>query len=106
MKCVNSVLALVLQLAFLVSFNTVNGQTTPEARVTVIRAGRVFDSERGAFLPARDIIVRNNLIETVGENLAVPTGARVIDLRPVQDFGVIERVRFVMKNGTIYVGGQ
>lgn len=49
--------------------------------VTVIRAGRVFDSENGTFLPARDIIVRSNLIESVGENLTVPAGARVIDLR-------------------------
>ena len=49
--------------------------------VVVIRAGRVFDSENGAFLPARDIIVRGNLIESVGENLPVPAGARVIDLR-------------------------
>lgn len=49
--------------------------------VTVIRAGRLFDSENGVFLPARDIIVKGNLIETVGENLPVPAGARVIDLR-------------------------
>ncbi len=49
--------------------------------VTVIRAGRVFDSENGVFLPARDIIVRGNLIESVGENVTVPKDARVIDLR-------------------------
>jgi imidazolonepropionase-like amidohydrolase len=55
-----------------------NQQNQP---VTVIRAGRVFDSENGVFLPARDIIVKGNLIESVGENLTVPAGARVIDLR-------------------------
>jgi imidazolonepropionase-like amidohydrolase len=49
--------------------------------VTVIRAGRVFDSENGVFLPARDIIVKGNLIESIGENLPVPAGAQVIDLR-------------------------
>ena len=49
--------------------------------VTVIRAGRLFDSENGVFLPARDIIVKGNLIESVGENLPVPGGAQVIDLR-------------------------
>jgi imidazolonepropionase-like amidohydrolase len=56
---------------------------TPQANqtVTVIRAGRVFDSETGVFLPARDIIVKGNLIESVGENLPVPNGAKVIDLR-------------------------
>ncbi len=81
MKPVKIVLAIILQLTFLASFSTASGQTTPETRVLVIRAGRLFDSERGVFLPARDIIVRNNIIEQVGENLAVPAGARVIDLR-------------------------
>lgn len=59
---------------------SIYGQTaTPE--ITFIRAGRLFDSEKGAFLPARDIIVKGNLIEAVGENLPVPKGAKVIDLR-------------------------
>ena len=49
-------------------------------QVIVIRAGRLFDSEKGVFLPARTIVVKNNLIEAVGENLPVPSGARVIDL--------------------------
>ena len=53
----------------------------PNQPVTVIRAGRLFDSENGTFLPARDIIVKGNLIESVGENLPVPGGAQVIDLR-------------------------
>ena len=57
-------------------------QTTSTATdvFVVIRAGRMFDSEKGIFLPARTIIVKNNLIDSVGENLPVPTGARVIDL--------------------------
>ena len=49
--------------------------------ITLIRAGRVFDSETGVFLPARDIIVKGNLIDSVGENLSVPKGAQIIDLR-------------------------
>ncbi|HTG93173.1 MAG TPA: hypothetical protein VL866_11330, partial [Pyrinomonadaceae bacterium] len=53
---------------------------TPTDVFVVIRAGRLFDSEKGAFLPARTIIVKNNLIDSVGENLPVPSGARVIDL--------------------------
>jgi imidazolonepropionase-like amidohydrolase len=40
----------------------------------------MFDSEKGVFLPARTIILKNNLIDSVGENLPVPAGARVIDL--------------------------
>jgi imidazolonepropionase-like amidohydrolase len=53
----------------------------PPEPATLIRAGRVFDSERGTFLGARDILVRGGAIEAVGENLAAPAGARVVDLR-------------------------
>ena len=53
---------------------------SPTDTFVVIRAGRMFDSEKGVFLPARTIIVKNNLIDSVGENLPVPAGARVIDL--------------------------
>ncbi|MGI8509431.1 MAG: amidohydrolase family protein [Gemmatimonadaceae bacterium] len=48
--------------------------------VVVIHAGRVFDSERGVLLSARDILVRGGLISAVGEHLSVPVGARIIDL--------------------------
>jgi imidazolonepropionase-like amidohydrolase len=53
----------------------------PPAEPVMIHAGRVFDSERGVFLGARDILLRGNQIEAVGENLPVPAGAREIDLR-------------------------
>jgi imidazolonepropionase-like amidohydrolase len=53
----------------------------PPGEAVLIHAGRVFDSERGTFLGARDILLRGNRIEAVGENLAAPAGARVIDLR-------------------------
>jgi imidazolonepropionase-like amidohydrolase len=55
-------------------------QTPRDTGVTFIRAGRVFDSERATMLSARDIIVRGRVIDTIGANLAVPAGARVIDL--------------------------
>lgn len=48
--------------------------------VVLIRAGRLFDSRRGVLLPARDIVVREGVVAAVGERLAVPAGARVIDL--------------------------
>ena len=54
--------------------------TTPSPLVIIIRAGRLFDSENGVLLPARDIIIKGNRIDAVGENLPVPTGARVVDL--------------------------
>jgi imidazolonepropionase-like amidohydrolase len=59
----------------------VAAQTPPDSGVKLIRAGRLFDSEAGVFLPARDVIVRNGRVEAVGENLAPPAGARIIDLR-------------------------
>jgi len=80
MKHIKVALALVVILAFLTSFSAIYGQK-PAASVTVIRAGRLFDSERGVFLPARDIVVKGNIIESVSENLPIPSGARVIDLR-------------------------
>lgn len=53
----------------------------PQGEPVLIHAGRLFDSERGVFLPARDILLRGNVIEAVGEDLQAPPGARVIDLR-------------------------
>lgn len=55
-------------------------QTPLDSGVTLIHAGRVFDSERGAFVPGRDILVRRGMIDTIGTHLAVPAGARVVDL--------------------------
>jgi len=57
------------------------GQAPAEApAVILIKAGRVFDSEAGMMLPARDILIKGNMIDAVGQNLAVPAGAKVIDL--------------------------
>lgn len=61
--------------------STASGQPGSAAAVIFIKAGRVFDSENARILPARDIIVKGNLVEAIGENLSVPAGATVIDLR-------------------------
>ena len=50
------------------------------AAVVLVRAGRLFDSERGVLLPAHDILIRDGRIAAVGEHLAAPAGARVLDL--------------------------
>ena len=57
------------------------GAQTPRDTVpTVIRAGRIFDSEAGTFLPAREILVRRGLIVQVAEKVDRPAGVRVVDL--------------------------
>jgi imidazolonepropionase-like amidohydrolase len=71
---------LLLVLTAIVPAN-IDAQTPAAPQVTVIRAGRMFDSEKGVMLSSRDIIVKGNRIEQVGENLAVPAGAKVVDLR-------------------------
>ena len=63
-----------------VTASTAAAQTPIDSGVTLIHAGRVFDSERGTFLPRRDILVRRGVIDTVAEHLAAPAGAKVVDL--------------------------
>src|SRR5690242_3001540 len=55
-------------------------QTPLDSGVTLIHAGRVFDSERGVFLPTRDILVRRGMIDSVADRIAAPAGAKVVDL--------------------------
>lgn len=80
MNCLKTGLQFFLLLLPFQSTAILKAQTAEAPQVVVIRAGRLFDSEKAIFLPARDIIVKNNIIESVGENLPVPSGARVIDL--------------------------
>jgi imidazolonepropionase-like amidohydrolase len=54
-------------------------QTPRDTGTTLIRAGRVFDSERGVFLSRRDILVHGGVIDTIAPTLAAPAGARIID---------------------------
>jgi imidazolonepropionase-like amidohydrolase len=48
--------------------------------VLLVRAGRLFDSERAVLLPARDFLVRDGRIERVAERIPAPPGARILDL--------------------------
>jgi len=47
---------------------------------TVIKAGRLFDSEKGVFLADQQILVRGRSIVEVGATVKAPAGARVVDL--------------------------
>ena len=51
-----------------------------EPAVTVIKAGTLIDTVTGRALSGQTILIKGDTIEAVGANLAVPAGAKVIDL--------------------------
>ena len=55
-------------------------QTPIDSGVTLIHAGRLFDSERGTFSGPRDILVRHGTIDSVAERITAPAGAKIVDL--------------------------
>lgn len=50
------------------------------AQVTVVKAGRLIDSDAGTVLTDQVIVIKGNKFESVGKNVAIPPDARVIDL--------------------------
>src|SRR5690349_4033414 len=48
--------------------------------VAVIKAGRLLDVESGHLLTNQTITIKNGRIEAIGEQVAVPSGAAIIDL--------------------------
>ena len=50
------------------------------AQVTAIRAGKLIDSDSGTVLTNQVIIIRSNKVEAVGNNVAIPLNAKIIDL--------------------------
>jgi imidazolonepropionase-like amidohydrolase len=67
--------ALLLNAAGLLAQNTAS-----DTAVTAIRAGKLIDVDAGRVLLNQTILVRGGRIEAVGEKLAIPVGARIIDL--------------------------
>src|ERR1700682_645901 len=51
-----------------------------QSPVTVVRAGKLLDVDAGRVLSNQGIVIRNGKVESVGENLAIPADATVIDL--------------------------
>lgn len=66
------------KLLFLLFITTLSFAQTET--ITAIKAGKLFDSERGVFVDNQTIIVKNNIITEVGANLKIPANATVIDL--------------------------
>jgi imidazolonepropionase-like amidohydrolase len=50
------------------------------AQMTVIKAGRLVQPETGTVASNQLIVIRDNKIEKVGTNIAIPAGAHIIDL--------------------------
>ena len=48
--------------------------------VVLVRAGNLFDSEAGRMVGPRDILIRGRRVAEVGQGLAAPEGAMIIDL--------------------------
>src|SRR5579864_6298506 len=55
-------------------------QQTPPPQVSVIQAAKLLDVQSGRLLTSQMILVRGGKIEAVGDHVAVPQGATVIDL--------------------------
>ncbi|HEX6731835.1 MAG TPA: amidohydrolase family protein [Pyrinomonadaceae bacterium] len=74
-------LTVVFWLFLILAFPTMllKSQTTPSP-VTAIKAGRLIDPETGTASTNQVIIIDGEKIKSVGANLAIPTGATVIDL--------------------------
>ena len=62
-----------------VAGSPLSGQA-PAAPLTVIRAGRLIDSDAGRALTNQIILVEGNRFREVGPSVAIPAGAQVIDL--------------------------
>src|SRR5215813_8322183 len=75
-KNVLSLMSVVL--AALVSNAARAQQSTNE--IIAIRAGKLIDVDAGQMLANQVILIRGGKIEGVGEKLAIPPGARVLDL--------------------------
>ncbi|WP_337041029.1 Xaa-Pro dipeptidase [Emticicia sp. 17c] len=51
-----------------------------QEKITAIKAGKLFDSEKGIFLENQVILIKDNIITEVGTTLKIPANAQVIDL--------------------------
>jgi imidazolonepropionase-like amidohydrolase len=81
-KHISRLLTMCLGLSPLLSAaQSADPRTGPAAQtLTVIRAGKFIDVERGRELSNQLIVIRGTKIEAVGPNLTVPQGAMVIDM--------------------------
>ena len=79
MKKRSSVFCFFSAVLLLVSAGVTAGQS-PSSTITAIKAGRLIDPETGTAIANQVILVEGEKIKAVGSNVAIPTGATVIDL--------------------------
>ena len=60
-----------------------NGQATAPASVTAIRADRMLDVRSGKIISHAVVVIEADRIKVAGANLAIPPGARLLDLGDV-----------------------
>jgi imidazolonepropionase-like amidohydrolase len=53
---------------------------TAAAQVIAIRAGKLIDPDSGTILSGQTILIRDGKIEAAGNNLTIPSNAKIIDL--------------------------
>src|SRR5262249_34333022 len=69
-----------LSLLALLAIATAAQAPAQSAAIMAIKAGRLVDPETGTAIANQVILVEGEKIMSVGANLAIPTGATVIDL--------------------------
>lgn len=67
-------------LLFALSFAIGAPAQESSAPVTAVRAGKLIDADAGRVLTNQIILIRGGKIESLGDNVAIPPGANVIDL--------------------------
>ena len=50
------------------------------AQVTAIRAGKMIDPDSGTVLTSQIVLIRDSKIEAIGNNVTIPSNAKIIDL--------------------------
>ena len=76
MRCLPKIIFMYWILVFI----TVSAAAQTAAPITAIKAGRLIDPETGTATTNQIILIEGERIKAVGGNLAIPTGATVIDL--------------------------
>ena len=66
--------------ALLLNFTAALAQQPAPVVVTAVKAGRLVDPESGTVLTNQVILIENGKFKAIGPNLAIPAGAKVIDL--------------------------